>query len=280
VADAIAYGRAMAGGGAEQERLALVMDKLAVNFGCEILKLVPGYVSTELDARLSFDTARSLARARRIVALYAERGIGTDRVLVKLASTWESIRAAEVLEREGIKTNMTLLFSFAQAVACADAGATLISPFVGRILDWHKKQSGKDFTPDADPGVISVSQIFNHYKRHEYKTIVMGASFRSPGEVLALAGCDRLTISPAILAQLAAMTEPAPVRLSAAGAAAAGAAGAKVHFDEAAFRWALNEDAMATEKLAEGIRAFAADLVKLEDYLKPMIAAADAAGAP
>jgi len=280
VADAIAYGRAKAGGGAEQERLALVMDKLAVNFGCEILKLVPGYVSTELDARLSFDTARSLARARRIVALYAERGIGTDRVLVKLASTWESIRAAEVLEREGIKTNMTLLFSFAQAVACADAGATLISPFVGRILDWHKKQSGKDFTPDADPGVISVSQIFNHYKRHEYKTIVMGASFRSPGEVLALAGCDRLTISPAILAQLAAMTEPAPVRLSAAGAAAAGAAGAKVHFDEAAFRWALNEDAMATEKLAEGIRAFAADLVKLEDYLKPMIAAADAAGAP
>ena len=179
---------------------------------------------------------------------------------------------------------MTLLFCFAQAVACADAGATLISPFVGRILDWHKKASGRDFAPAEDPGVISVTQIYNHYKRCGYKTIVMGASFRSPGEVLALAGCDRLTISPALLAQLDAMTEAVPVKLSAAGAAAAAAAAAaagagEVHFDEAAFRWALNEDAMATEKLAEGIRAFAADLVKLEDYLKPMIAAADAAAA-
>ena len=278
VADAIAHGRAAAAaaGGDEAERLALVMDKLAVNFGCEILKLVPGYVSTEIDARLSFDTARSLARARRVIALYAERGVGPERVLIKLASTWECIRAAEALEKEGIKTNMTLLFNFAQAVACADAGATLISPFVGRILDWHKKASGRDFAPDEDPGVLSVTQIYNHYKRHGYATIVMGASFRSTGEVLALAGCDRLTISPALLAQLAASTEPAPARLSVAGAAAAPGGQPKVLFDEAAFRWALNEDAMATEKLAEGIRTFAADLVKLEDMLKPMIAAAGA----
>jgi transaldolase len=255
VADAIAYGRAQqpggGGGGGGDERLALILDKLAVNFGCEILKLVPGYVSTEIDARLSFDTARSLARARRVIALYAEQGVGKERVLIKLASTWECIRAAEALEKEGVRTNMTLLFCFAQAVACADAGATLISPFVGRILDWHKKASGKDFAPAEDPGVISVTQIYNHYKRHAYPTIVMGASFRSTGEVLALAGCDRLTISPALLAQLAASTEPAPVMLSAAGAAAAPGGLPKVHFDEAAFRWALNEDAMATEKLGE-----------------------------
>ena len=287
VQEAIAYGRAAqpqgaAAGGeaAARERMALILDRLAVNIGCEILKIVPGYVSTEIDARLSFDTAASLARARRVIALYAERGVPRERVLIKLASTWECIRAAEELEKEGIRTNMTLLFCFAQAVACADAGATLISPFVGRILDWHKKNAGRDFAPEEDPGVISVRRIFNHYKRHGYKTIVMGASFRSVGEILALAGCDRLTIGLPLLAQLAASTDAVPARLSAAAAAAAADGGeAKVAFDEAAFRWALNDDAMATEKLAEGIRAFAADLVKLEDFLQPLIAAAEAAGA-
>ena len=276
VDDAVAYSaKAGAGTGANDAeaaaaRLSLTMDKLAVNFGCEILKLVPGYVSTELDARLSFDAAASVERARRIVRLYAEQGIGKERVLVKLASTWEGIKAAEALEKEGIHTNLTLLFCFAQAVAAADAGATLISPFVGRILDWHKKATGRDFAPEEDPGVLSVRAIYNYYKTHGYKTIVMGASFRSPGEVLALAGCDRLTISPAILEQLAASTTPAPAKLSAATAAAA--APAKVRFDEAAFRWAMNDDAMATEKLAEGIRGFTADLIKLEAFLQPLLA--------
>ena len=274
VDEAIAYAKARSPAGAPQDEvLALALDKLAVGFGCEILKIVPGYVSTEIDARLSFDTAGSLARARRVVALYAEQGICKDRVLIKLASTWECVKAAEELEKEGIHVNMTLLFNFAQAVACAEAGATLISPFVGRILDWHKKSAGRDFSPEEDPGVVSVTKIYNHYKRHGYKTIVMGASFRSAGEVLALAGCDRLTISPALLAQLATMTDAVPAKLSAAGAAEEGAAGAKVSFDESAFRFALNEDPMATEKLAEGIRTFAADLRKLEDFIKPQLLA-------
>jgi len=266
--DAIAYGKTAE----TSDRLPLVLDKLAVNFGLEILKLIPGYVSTEIDARLSFDTEGSIARARRIISLYGEKGIGKDRVLIKMASTWEGIRAAEVLEKEGIHTNMTLLFNFAQAVAAADAGATLISPFVGRILDWHKKNTGKDFSPEEDPGVISVRRIYNHYKAHGYSTIVMGASFRSTGEVLALSGCDRLTISPAILSSLQEMTDPVPIHLSVEGAKNIDGATEKVSFTEASFRWAMNEDAMASEKLAEGIRGFAADLVKLEDFLKPLMA--------
>jgi transaldolase len=266
--DAIAYGKTAE----TSDRLPLVLDKLAVNFGLEILKLIPGYVSTEIDARLSFDTEGSIARARRIISLYGEKGIGKDRVLIKMASTWEGIRAAEVLEKEGIHTNMTLLFNFAQAVAAADAGATLISPFVGRILDWHKKNTGKDFSPEEDPGVISVRRIYNHYKAHGYSTIVMGASFRSTGEVLALSGCDRLTISPAILSSLQEMTDPVPIHLSVEGAKKIAGATEKVSFTEASFRWAMNEDAMASEKLAEGIRGFAADLVKLEDFLKPLMA--------
>lgn len=267
VDDAILHGKSAE----PSERLALILDKLAVNFGLEILKIIPGFVSTEIDARLSFDTEASIARARRIISLYAEKGVGKDRVLIKMASTWEGIRAAETLEKEGIHTNMTLLFNFAQAVAAADAGATLISPFVGRILDWHKKSSGKDFDPENDPGVISVRKIYNHYKAHGYSTIVMGASFRSPGEVLALSGCDRLTISPAILSTLQEMTDLVPIHLSVEGAKNVAGATAKVSFTEATFRWAMNEDAMATEKLAEGIRGFAADLVKLEGYLKPLM---------
>lgn len=267
VDDAILHGKSAE----PSERLSLILDKLAVNFGLEILKIIPGYISTEIDARLSFDTEASIARARRIISLYAEKGVGKDRVLIKMASTWEGIRAAETLEKEGIHTNMTLLFNFAQAVAAADAGATLISPFVGRILDWHKKSSGKDFDPENDPGVISVRKIYNHYKAHGYSTIVMGASFRSPGEVLALSGCDRLTISPAILSALQEMTDLVPIHLSVEGAKNVAGATAKVSFTEATFRWAMNEDAMATEKLAEGIRGFAADLVKLEDFLKPLM---------
>jgi len=267
VDDAILHGK----NAEPSERVALTLDKLAVNFGLEILKIIPGYISTEIDARLSFDTEASIARARRIISLYAEKGVGKDRVLIKMASTWEGIRAAETLEKEGIHTNMTLLFNFAQAVAAADAGATLISPFVGRILDWHKKSSGKDFDPENDPGVISVRKIYNHYKAHGYSTIVMGASFRSPGEVLALSGCDRLTISPAILSTLQEMTDLVPIHLSVEGAKNVAGATAKVSFTEATFRWAMNEDAMATEKLAEGIRGFAADLVKLEDFLKPLM---------
>jgi transaldolase len=248
------------------------MDKLAVNFGVEILKYVPGYVSTELDARLSFDAKASVERAHRIISLYKEAGVGKERILIKLATTWEGVKAAEILEKEGIACNMTLLFSFAQAAAAAEAGATLISPFVGRILDWHKaKTPGKDFSnPEDDPGVQSVKAIFQYYKAHGYKTIVMGASFRSTGEITELAGCDRLTISPALLEKLAAMNDPVPAKLTADVSGKAGIP-AKVVFDEASFRWAMNEDAMATEKLAEGIRGFAADLKKLEDFLSPML---------
>ena len=267
VEDAITYGKTFD----PKERLSVVLDKLAVNFGLEILKLIPGYVSTEIDARLSFDTEGSISRAKRIISLYADKGIGKDRVLIKMASTWEGIKAAEFLVKEGIHTNMTLLFNFAQAIAAAEAGATLISPFVGRILDWHKKSSGKEFTPEEDPGVISVKRIYNYYKAHGHQTIVMGASFRSPGEVLALAGCDRLTISPAILSSLTGMTDAVPVKLTEEGAKNSVEATTKVSYSEASFRWAMNEDAMATEKLAEGIRGFAADLVKLEDYLKPLM---------
>jgi transaldolase len=247
--------------------LALAMDHLLVRFGVEILKHVPGRVSTEVDARLSFDTATTLMRARRIMALYAEQGIGRDRVLIKIAATWEGIQAAAELEREGIHTNLTLLFSFAQAVACGQARVQLISPFVGRIYDWYKKQAGSSWDEAAmagpnDPGVQSVRRIFNFYKKHGIATEVMGASFRNVGQITALAGCDLLTISPELLAQLAANETPLGLALDVQAARSMDIPA--VAYNEAGFRYAMNEDAMATEKLAEGIRAFAVDTFKLE----------------
>jgi len=243
-----------------------IIDQLLVLFGLEILKIVPGRVSTEVDARLSFDRDGSVAKAREIIALYEKAGIPRQRILIKLASTWEGIKAAELLRQDKINCNLTLLFSFAQAVACAEARVQLISPFVGRILDWHKKSTGKDYAPAEDPGVISVTQIYNYYKKYGHQTEVMGASFRNKGEITELAGCDLLTISPALLGELKASTEPLTRRLDPAKAGAAAAA--KVSFDEKGFRFALNEDAMATEKTAEGIRVFAADIVKLEQLIK------------
>jgi transaldolase len=238
-------------------------DRLAVTFGEELTKRVPGRVSTEVDADLSFDTDKSVAKGRAIIADYASRGIGRERILIKLASTWEGIRAAEILQKEGIDCNLTLLFSLAQAAAAAEAGAFLISPFVGRILDWHKKSTGKEYSAETDPGVISVRAIYAYYKAHGYKTVVMGASFRNLGEIEALAGCDRLTIAPALLDQLAKDEGILPRALDATAAAKAAKPG-RIGTDEASFRWAMNEDAMATEKLAEGIRMFAADLGKLK----------------
>ncbi len=251
--------------------LPAVVDEVLVRFGLEILKVVPGRVSTEVDARLSFDTAATVERARGLIARYRAAGIGPDRVLVKIAATWEGIRAAEQLERDGIRCNLTLLFAFCQAVACGDAGVRLISPFVGRIYDWHKKQQGAHWDEAAraganDPGVQSVHAIFDHYKRHGIATQVMGASFRNVGQVLALAGCDLLTISPELLARLQAGSEPVAPALDAAAARRLDLPA--VHFDEAGFRWALNEDAMATEKLAEGIRAFAVDAAKLDRLIQ------------
>ena len=251
--------------------LALAMDHLLVRFGCEILKHIPGRVSTEVDARLSFDKAATLARARRIMALYQAQGVGRDRVLIKIASTWEGIQAAAELEREGIHTNLTLLFSFAQAVACGQAKVQLISPFVGRIYDWYKKQAGASWDEAAmagvnDPGVQSVCRIYNFYKKHGIATEVMGASFRNVGQITALAGCDLLTISPDLLAQLAASDAPLAPALNAQAAQAMDIAA--VAYDEAGFRYALNDDAMATEKLAEGIRAFAVDTFKLEALMQ------------
>jgi transaldolase len=251
-----------------------IVDQVLVRFGLEILKVVPGRVSTEVDARLSFDTAATLARARRLIALYEAAGIGRERVLIKIAATWEGIQAAKLLETEGIHCNLTLLFAFAQAVVCGDAGVQLISPFVGRIYDWHKKQAGAspggwDEAAHAganDPGVLSVERIYNHYKRFGISTEVMGASFRNVGQIVALAGCDLLTISPELLAQLQASERPLVRRLDAGQAKQADLP--EVHHDEASFRFALNEDAMATEKLAEGIRAFVADSVKLDTMIK------------
>ena len=247
--------------------LDVVMDHLLVRFGCEILKTIPGRVSTEVDARLSFDTAATVARARRIMAWYEAQGIGRERVLIKIASTWEGIQAAAELEREGIRCNLTLLFAFCQAVACGQAKVQLISPFVGRIYDWYKKSAGAAWDEAAmsganDPGVQSVRAIFNHYKKYGIATEVMGASFRNVGQITALAGCDLLTISPELLAQLASTEQPLNPALDAAAAQAMDLPA--VAYNEAAFRLALNEDAMATEKLAEGIRAFCADAVKLE----------------
>ena len=244
-----------------------------VRFGCEILRVVPGRVSTEVDARLSFDTAATLARARRLIGLYEAAGVPRERVLIKIAATWEGIRAAEVLEREGTRCNLTLLFAFCQAVACGDAGVQLISPFVGRIHDWHKRQAGAAWEElaragAADPGVQSVRAIYNHYKRHGILTQVMGASFRNTRQILALAGCDLLTISPELLTALQASDVLVPRALSADAAAPLDLPA--VHFDERSFRWALNEDAMATERLAEGIRAFAADAVKLDKLIETL----------
>ena len=247
--------------------LDVVMDHLLVRFGCEILKTIPGRVSTEVDARLSFDTAATVARARRLMALYEAQGIGRERVLIKIASTWEGIQAAAELQREGIRCNLTLLFAFCQAVACGQAGVQLSSPFVGRIYDWYKKAAGPNWVEADnaganDPGVKSVRAIFNHYKKHGIATEVMGASFRNIGQITALAGCDLLTISPELLAQLAANEAPLSRALDADAARAMDLPA--ISYDEASFRLALNEDAMATEKLAEGIRAFCADAVKLE----------------
>ncbi len=245
--------------------LGSVIDGLLVLFGGEILKIVPGRVSTEVDARLSFDTAGTVAKAREIIARYERAGIASERVLIKIASTWEGIKAAEQLERDGIRCNLTLLFSFAQAVACAEAKVQLISPFVGRILDWYKKSTGKDYAPAEDPGVKSVTEIYNYYKKYGHATEVMGASFRNTGEITELAGCDLLTISPQLLGELQKSTAPLVRKLD--PAAAKNSAAAKVSFDEKSFRFALNEDAMATEKTAEGIRQFSADIVKLEQML-------------
>ncbi len=251
-----------AGAGAD---MANVIDHLLVTFGEEILKIVPGRVSSEVDARLSFDTAATIERARHLIDLYEKRGTSRDRVLIKIASTWEGIKAAEQLEQDGIHCNLTLLFSFAQAVACAEAKVQLISPFVGRILDWHKKASGKDFVGADDPGVQSVTEIYTYYKKFGYATEVMGASFRNTGEILELAGCDLLTISPALLKELDEAEGEVPRKLDPAKAESADLN--KTTFDEKSFRWALNEDAMATEKTAEGIRNFAADIVKLEQLI-------------
>jgi transaldolase len=242
-----------------------VIDHLLIKFGCEILKIVPGRVSTEVDARLSFDSAATLTKARQLIALYQAAGIDRKRVLIKIASTWEGIRAAEVLQREGIACNMTLLFCLPQAVACAHANAQLISPFVGRILDWYKKSTGQEYTQENDPGVQSVKIIYTYYKKCGHATEVMGASFRNIGEILELAGCDLLTISPELLAQVAAAQTTVVRKLDAAQAHAASIE--PVRYDEARFRYALNHDAMATEKLSEGIRAFAADTLKLENIV-------------
>lgn len=254
VEEAVTWGK-KAGGG--EATVHAVCDRLAVTFGAELTKIVPGRVSTEVDADLSFDTKATLEKARAIIAAYAERGIGKDRILIKIASTWEGIQAARILQAEGIDCNLTLLFSLPQAVACADAKAFLISPFVGRILDWHVRAGGGPYTAETDPGVVSVRTIYDYYKAHGIGTVVMGASFRNTGEIEALAGCDRLTIGPALLDELAAAIGELPRKLS---PDTPREAPARLHLDERAFRFALNEDAMATEKLAEGIRGFVKDL--------------------
>ena len=251
--------------------LGLAMDKLAVAFGLEILKIVPNRVSTEVDARLSFNTAASVAKAHELIARYEAAGISRERILIKLASTWEGIQAAAALKADGIHCNLTLLFSFAQAVACAEAGVQLISPFVGRILDWHKKATGvASYAPAEDPGVKSVTRIYAYYKKFGYSTEVMGASFRNRDEILELAGCDLLTIAPALLEELQSGQGEVPAKLTPAAAGALPLE--KIQLNEAAFRWQHNEDAMATEKLSEGIRLFAADSIKLEKFLAAKLA--------
>ncbi|NWN91635.1 transaldolase [Marinobacter adhaerens] len=259
-------------GGSDAEQLSRATDILAVLAGQEILDLIPGVVSTEVDARLSFDTDATVKRARRLIELYDQQGVNTSRVLIKIASTWEGIRAAEVLEQEGIRCNLTLLFSFAQAVACAQAGAYLVSPFVGRILDWHLANSGRDHFPATeDPGVLSVARIYNYYKANRFSTVVMGASFRNKAEIEMLAGCDRLTISPALLQELQDDQGTLHQQLSATDATSENGVGV---MDEKRFRWELNEDAMTTEKLADGIRRFTADQIELEDRVRQLAARA------
>jgi transaldolase len=268
-----ALGHAAKAGGERAARTAIFMDKLAVNFGCEILKIIPGRVSTEVDASLSFDTEGSVARARGIIELYSKAGIGRERILIKVGSTWEGIKAAERLERDGIHCNLTLLFSFAQAVACAEAKVTLISPFVGRIYDFYLKERGvKDIAIEEDPGVASVVRIYNHYKKFDYATQVMGASFRKADQVVQLAGCDLLTISPDLLAELQGRPGELPRRLNAESAKAS--PGDRIHLDEKAFRFMHNEDPMAVDKLSDGIRKFYADARKLEKYSESLMAKA------
>ena len=255
-------------GGSNAELLQNMTDQLAVLVGNEISQMIPGRISTEVDARLSFNTQATLAKARQLIAMYEKLGIGRERVLIKIASTWEGIKAAEILEKEGIQCNLTLLFGFSQAKACADAGAFLISPFVGRILDWYKaRHPDQDFSGELDPGVLSVSRIYRYYKANGFDTVVMGASFRNIGEIRSLAGCDRLTISPALMQELAESEEKLVRRLDPSSVSSEDI---KEVIDESAFRWQINEDAMATEKLAEGIRNFAADQVKLETLLSQL----------
>ncbi len=255
-----------------QDAVKLALDKLAVAFGLEILKIVPHRVSTEVDARLSFDTDGSVAKGRALIRYYENAGIDRERILIKLATTWEGVRAAKELQKDGIRCNLTLLFSFAQAIACAEAGVQLISPFVGRILDWHKKSAGSaDYPPSEDPGVVSVTTIYDYYKRHGYKTEVMGASFRNIGEIIELAGCDLLTISPSLLEELQNKQGEVTRKLDPARPTAEPVA--KINLDEKAFRWMLNEDQMATEKLSDGIRLFAADTLKLEKFISEKLKA-------
>jgi transaldolase len=253
-------------GGDAAQQLSNCSDKIAVAIGSEILKIIPGRISTEVDSRLSFNTDATVRKAHRLIELYSQAGVEPNRVLIKIAATWEGIRAAEILEREGINCNLTLLFGFSQAAACADAGVFLISPFVGRILDWHKAKSGQtDYAPHEDPGVISVSKIYSFYKQHNYSTVVMGASFRNTGEIEHLAGCDRLTISPQLLNELEQDTGQLLRKLSPDTSIGNVE---KPDNGEDSFRWAMNEDAMATEKLAEGIRNFTIDQIKLEKLLR------------
>jgi transaldolase len=271
----VAVAEAKKKGGSLDEQTDAALDRLLVEFGREILQIIPGRVSTEVDARLSFDKEATKAKAHQLIALYDSVGIKKERILIKIASTWEGIQAARELERDhGIHCNLTLLFGFGQAVACAEAGVTLISPFVGRILDWYKKSTGKDYQGDEDPGVISVKKIFNYYKQHQYKTIVMGASFRNIGEIKSLAGIDFLTIAPPLLEQLKGSTEEVPKKLNSEAAKESDPI-PKVSFvdDEPAFRWALLEEAMAFEKLHEGIRKFAEDGATLKDLLRKKLSA-------
>lgn len=257
-----------------EEQASIALDRLLVEFGTEILKIVPGRVSTEVDARLSFDKDATIKKALELIEMYKDQGISKDRVLIKIASTWEGIQAARELEaKHGVHCNLTLLFSFVQAVACAEAKVTLISPFVGRILDWYKAKTGETYTQETDPGVLSVRKIFNYYKKYDYDTIVMGASFRNTGEISALAGCDYLTISPGLLESLSNSTEPLPKVLDVAKAKELDLEKVSYVDDEAQFRFLLNEDAMGTEKLSEGIRKFSFDCVALYDALLKRISA-------